>query len=166
MENKKITIENYQQNAMKTCLPSAKNSGYATLNYEAEYFELLAKIKSMQAKEIRDGYDFDKAKYLEKIKDELGDCYWQLALCCELRGLKFADKVNAEPIYPSTDCRIDLKRPKFYTICRRWIFQQFGYINYICDYYQFNILDILQRNIDKLQSRAERGVLKGSGDER
>lgn len=166
MEKEKVTIENYQELAMRTCLPTSMNSGYATQNFLAEYFELLAKIKSMYAKEIRDGEDFNADKYLDKIKDELGDCYWQLALCCQLKGLKFAEEFNGESIYPSTDCRIDLKRVKNFDICRQWIFRQFGYINYISDYFNFDINDILQRNIDKLASRKERGVLKGSGDDR
>lgn len=84
--SEKITIENYQKHAMKTCLPSAKNWGYATHNYKAELFELLAKIASFHAKQIRDGDDFDKEKYLDKIKDKIGDCCWQLALICELRN--------------------------------------------------------------------------------
>ena len=166
-ENKEIvTIENYQQLAMRTCLPTSMNSGYATQNFLAEYFELLAKIKSMYAKEIRDGADFDAEKHINKIKDELGDCYWQLALCCQLKGLKFSEEFKAESIYPSTDCRIDLKRVKNLEICRQWIFRQFGYVNYILNELDFDILDILQRNIDKLASRKERGVLKGSGDDR
>ena len=166
MNETKVTIENYQQLAMRTCLPTSMNSGYATQNFLAEYFELLAKIKSMYAKEIRDGVDFDKTKHINKIKDELGDCYWQLALCCQLKGLKFAEEFNAEAIYPSTDCRIDLKRVKDFEICRNWIYQQFGCIKYILNELNFDILDILQRNIDKLASRQERGVIKGSGDNR
>ena len=158
--NEKITIENYQENAIRTCLPSVRNSGYATLNYEAEYFELLAKIKSMQAKEIRDGADFDKAKYLDKIKDKLGDCYWQLALCCELRELEFSSEIDLESIFPSTDCKVDTKRTKDFRICRQWIFRQFGHMNFIRKYFGFDINEILQRNIEKLASRAEIGVAK------
>lgn len=153
----KITIENYQENAMRTCLPSARNWDYAIHNYKAELFELLAKIESFIAKQIRDGAEFDKAKYLEKIKDELGDCYWQLALLCELGGRQFAQCYY--------DCGLE---------CESFIsfvdepnaMNEFARLDNIVRQSGFDINDILQRNIDKLASRAERGVLKGSGDNR
>lgn len=162
MNKEKITIENYQKHAMKTCLPSAKNWDYATHNYRAELFELLAKIESFHAKQIRDGEDFDKAKYLDKIKDELGDCYWQLALICELRNEKFKknykDKVDWA-LYALVS-HIDFES------CIYDVWREFGRIDLIVRKFKFDINEILQRNIDKLQSRQERGVLKGSGDNR
>lgn len=36
MKKEKVNIENYQENAMRTCLPSARNWDYATHNYKAE----------------------------------------------------------------------------------------------------------------------------------
>ena len=35
-----------------------------------------------------------------------------------------------------------------------------------CFFYGVELMDIMQQNIDKLASRAKRGVIKGSGDER
>ena len=162
MENKKITIKNYQKHAMKTCLPSAKNWDYATHNYRAELFELLAKVESFYAKQIRDGDDFDKVKYLDKIKDEIGDCCWQLALICELRNEQF--KCNYE--YKRYHKLYDLVVSMDFESCIDDVWYEFGRINLIIRMFRFDINEILQRNINKLASRAERGVLKGSGDER
>lgn len=158
----KITIENYQQNAMRTCLPSAKNWEYATHNYRAELFELLAKIESFYAKQIRDGDDFDRAKYLDKIADEIGDCYWQLALICELRNEQFKSNYEDEVDWVSYDfiVRMDFK------LLVGDVRIEFSRLDFIVKMFDFDINEILQRNIDKLASRAERGVLKGSGDSR
>lgn len=163
MKKEKITIENYQEHAMKTCLPSAKNWEYATHNYRAELFELLAKIESFHAKQIRDGADFDKAKYLDKIADEIGDCYWQLALICELRNeqfkLNYGYKLDWEIMY---DFVVRMHFDLFFSDARI----EFARIDSIVKMFDFDINEILQRNIDKLASRKERGMLKGSGDER
>lgn len=146
MEKEKITIQNYQEHAMRTCLPSAKNWSYAVFGLDAEYYELSAKMTGFKAKQIRDGDDFDEAKYLEKIKDEVGDNFWFIALKCELREIQFAE------IFDSGKFGHD---EEFV----RWLLQ-------VCEYFHFDINEILQRNIDKLASRKERGVLKGNGDER
>jgi NTP pyrophosphatase (non-canonical NTP hydrolase) len=157
-----ITIKNYQQHAMKTCLPSAKNWDYAIHNYKAELFELLAKVESFQAKQIRDGEDFDKAKYLEKIKDEIGDCFWQLALICELRNEQFEWHYNDKS---DRDLYVWIASMDFKS-CISDVWREFGRIGFIVKMFDFDINEILQRNIDKLSSRAERGVIKGNGDER
>jgi hypothetical protein len=162
MKNEKITIENYQQHAMKTCLPSARNWDYAIYNYRAELFELLAKVESFHAKQIRDGYDFDETKYLDKIKDEIGDCYWQLALICELRNERFKSNYEGKVEWSSYNRVMNMD----FESCISDVWFEFGRIVFIVRMFGFNINDILQRNIDKLASRAERGVLKGSGDNR
>ena len=166
MEN--ITIKNYQKHAMETCLPSAKNWEYAYYGFESEQYELYAKIWGGKAKAIRDGNNFNKIKSRTAISDELGDCYWFVALMCELTDCDFTDVVSFE----------------FSSLRMAWKFarQQFGLIKSL--FYAWELsksifelnkevrrlgelrCDILQRNIDKLASRAERGVLKGSGDNR
>lgn len=146
MKKEKVTIENYQELAMRTCLPSAKNWSYAVFGLDAEYYELLAKMAGFKAKKIRDGDDFEKAKYLEKIKDEIGDCFWFIALKCELREFQFAE------IFGSGKFGHDEE-----FVC---------WLSDVCDNFNFDINEILQRNIDKLASRAERGVIKGNGDSR
>ena len=143
----KITIENYQKHVMRTCLPSEKNWDYATFRLDAGYFKLLAKLYDYEAKKIRDGVDFNKAKYLDQIKDEIGYNFWFIALNCELREVQFAEIFNwtGKFVYK----------------------EDYAYwLSKVCEQFNFDINEILQRNIEKLASRAERGVLKGSGDER
>ena len=168
MNKETVTIENYQELAMRTCLPTAKNWLYAHFGLKSEVFELNAKICGGKAKSIRDGADFNKAKSTKAIFDEYGDCYWFIALICELTNSKFANVYNS----------------KFATLKMAWKFarQKLGIFKSIIysvnlsrlilslkkeqTAYGFLIREVLQANVDKLQSRAQRGVLKGSGDNR
>ena len=169
MENENVvTIKTYQQLAMRTCLPTAKNWGYAFYGLESEAYELYSKIWGGQAKLIRDGADFNEAKSTKAIFDEYGDCYWFIALICELTNSKFANVYNS----------------KFATLKMAWKFarQKLGIFKSIIycfnlsrlilslkkeqTAYGFLIREVLQANVDKLQSRQQRGVLKGSGDNR
>lgn len=163
------TIYNYKKQAMKTCLPSSYNWGYAINGIESEYYELKAKIKGAIAKEIRDGVDFNLQKSVNSISDEVGDCFWFLALMCELNDDKF------ENLFKSKNRFFIFKSVfKFFT--------QYGFINAIiysiklthlisflhktCFNFDLDMTECLQRNISKLLSRKERNVIKGSGDER
>ena len=155
MKQKKetVTIANYQQLAMRTCLPSAKNKDYAYWGYKSEYAELESKLYGRKAKQIR-GDSEDKLVELERqIIDEIGDCYWFIALKCHL------SKISFETLYKSkiTDLRgaveIDLK-------------QNIETLKSICKRFQTLSLTCMRANIDKLSSRKARGVLKGNGDER
>lgn len=42
----------------------------------------------------------------------------------------------------------------------------FWYLSELCNFYNISIEEVLQKNMDKLSSRKERGVLGGSGDNR
>lgn len=42
----------------------------------------------------------------------------------------------------------------------------FWFLAQFCDHLELNASEILQKNVDKLESRKERNVLKGSGDDR
>lgn len=163
-----VTIENYQKLAMRTCLPTAKNWIYAHFGLKSEVLELNAKICGYKAKSIRDGADFNKAKSTKAIFDEYGDCYWFIALMCELTNSDFSNVYNS----------------KFAMLKMAWKFarQKLGILKSIIysvnlsrlilslkkeqTAYGFLIREVLQANVDKLQSRQQRGVLKGSGDNR
>lgn len=153
---------------MRTCLPTAKNWLYAHFGLKSEVFELNAKICGGEAKSIRDGADFNKAKSTKAIFDEYGDCYWFIALICELTNSDFANVYNSD----------------FATLKMAWKFARmklgiFKSIKYCVNLSRlilslkkeqtacgFLIREVLQSNVDKLQSRAQRNVLKGSGDNR
>ncbi len=85
-----LLLNDYQQRAMSTCMPSCDNFAYMFLNFVGEVGEVASKI----AKSIRKGemeilnnelsalnfYDGEtSAKADDALKAELGDCLWQLA---------------------------------------------------------------------------------------
>ena len=72
-----VTVKHYQELAMRTCLPSAKNWEYCDCLIAFEIGEAFGKW----GKKFRDG-SFDK----DKLADELGDVFWGVALACELGG--------------------------------------------------------------------------------
>lgn len=155
-----VTVKNYQELAMRTCLPSAKNWEYCYCLIASEIGEAFGKW----GKKFRDG-SFDK----DKLADELGDVFWGLALACELAERKFEDiwnvcksrtVVSLVVFSPSTLCEnaealrmLDLTMVMEFA---KTFAKQCG----------IDPLDCLKRNIAKLADRQERGVIKGNGDER
>lgn len=169
--NKKIEsvkISNYQALAMRTCLKSAKNMMYAKSNLVAELAELVAKVEGYRAKQIRDRRYFDAEKSRMEIRDEIGDCFWQLALLCELKMNKFEkffkdSKSNMSSgitinSYIDWDWNCDI--PDFGEL------GLFSYLKGICKVYRLKPSDCLRANIRKLASRQLRGKIKGNGDNR
>lgn len=77
-----MKFDNYQIEAFKTALPSAKRLDYAVLGLCSEAGELAGKFK----KSLRDG-KFDKIAFL----DEAGDCLWYLGLICSLEQVSLND---------------------------------------------------------------------------
>lgn len=98
MENKELTLNEYQQKAMTTCMPSSCNVAYMLLNLQGEVGEFSSKL----AKHIRKGEATVVANHLqwnkftlseEQIKEyenllkaEAGDIMWQTAGLCEVMG--------------------------------------------------------------------------------
>lgn len=127
-----LTLNEYQQKAMTTCMPTCNNIAYMTMNLCGEVGELHSKL----SKAIRKGKLFigtsDRGKNgelimtqtfhnmsEEEIKDiekECGDVMWQIAGVCSVLG--------------------------------------------------FSLEDVCRQNLEKLQSRQQRGVLDGNGDNR
>ena len=145
----KITINNYQENAMRTCLPSCKNKDYAYYGYISEWYEYRSKIYGYFAKKIRGDSEEKLTQVKEQIKDELGDCFWFIALKCELAGLDFAEMYRLKNALVDSDIAEEMLK-----------------IVSACQGCKFEVEDVLQRNIEKLASRAERGVITGNGDNR
>lgn len=155
-----VIIKNYQELAMRTCLPSAKNWEYCYCLIASEIGEAFGKW----GKKFRDG-EFDK----DKLFDELGDVFWGIALACELGGYSFEElwgfddsKHYLEVMFPT---------PNFFADWD-WVLEEKEVWNYLayaksfakqCD---IDPLECLRRNIAKLADRKARGVIKGNGDER
>ena len=51
MENKELTLNEYQKDAMTTCMPSCENFSYMTLNLMGELGEFASKIGKLIRKE-------------------------------------------------------------------------------------------------------------------
>lgn len=98
-----MTLIEYQQQAMTTCLPEANNFNYMMLNLVGEVGEFSGKI----AKAIRKGKlhvikggqigwstDVDDIEILdfdEELRKEAGDILWQLTGLCEVMGWLLED---------------------------------------------------------------------------
>ena len=93
-----MTLNEYQNMAMTTCMPSCDNFAYMMLNLVGEVGEFASKV----AKEIRKEnmcigvnltkrnehywftHDGDSYAKEEELKKEAGDILWQLAGLCEV----------------------------------------------------------------------------------
>lgn len=157
---KEVTVKNYQELAMQTCLPSAKNWEYCYCLIASEIGEAFGKW----GKKLRDG-KFDK----KKLTDELGDVFWGVALACELGEYNFRKlwrSTNAGPsigikyFLPKTIMRGNVFLSEEHIKCVIWFAKNFA------KQCSIDPLECLRRNIAKLADRQERGVIKGNGDER
>lgn len=100
LTNQGLTLNDYQDLAMKTCMKSCDNFGYMMLNLVGELGELASKI----AKDIRKGQieidsrygssctlipymnEDEWAKRYEEYELEAGDILWQLSGFCKVMG--------------------------------------------------------------------------------
>lgn len=124
---KELTLNEYQELAMQTCMDTCFNDSYMLLNLVGEIGELTSKIAKQQRK---GNIEFDEQgcivylhssddeveRFDDELRKEAGDILWQLAGFCMVMG--------------------------------------------------WPLNDVGQENIDKLASRAERGVIDGNGDNR
>ena len=95
---KELTLNDYQERAMTTCMPTCENASYMLLNLVGEIGEFASKI----AKHISKGeagigsgdtpnqfYFTAKANFLTDrvaLRKEAGDILWQLAGLCKVMG--------------------------------------------------------------------------------
>jgi NTP pyrophosphatase (non-canonical NTP hydrolase) len=104
-----LTMNGYQEAAMKTCMPTCYNFSYMMLNLIGEVGELASKV----AKDIRKGnVDIDTGKGYtselmpnmpfdewvirsEEYMAEAGDILWQLSGLCKVMGWELEDVAKA-----------------------------------------------------------------------
>lgn len=93
-----MTLDEYQEQAMTTCMPTCDNISYMMLNMMGEVGELASKI----AKSIRKGQakiENNKLVWIERptaegeyrLRAEVGDCLWQLSGICHVMGWRLSD---------------------------------------------------------------------------
>lgn len=98
---KKLTLNDYQEKAMTTCMPSSENFSYMFLNLVGEVGEFASKV----AKHIRKenlaldnnnlqgqwNLDDDTDAEINELKKEAGDILWQLSGLCKVMGWDLQD---------------------------------------------------------------------------
>lgn len=103
-----MTLNEYQEKAMSTCMDSCNNFSYMMLNLVGEVGELSSKVAKMIRKGIfeiggesklrvnvkaMNGGDFDTIA--KELKLEAGDIAWQLAGLCEVLGWSLEEVCQA-----------------------------------------------------------------------
>ena len=98
-----MELNQYQESAMTTCMPSSENFSYMFLNLVGEVGEFASKVAKAIRKEtgMMDGSNFYYYKFqdgeksssemYEELKKEAGDILWQLAGVCSVMGWKLED---------------------------------------------------------------------------
>lgn len=169
-KREKITFANYQKEAMKTCLPSCRdNKLYLDFGIRSEVYELLAKLEGYIAKVFRGDFDGKPEKIKEvhaKIRDEIGDVAWFLALYCEQTGKSFEKLAKAAPADKFEDFVMSYEYSNIGAMSDCFFFSFMAAIKRICKEVNIKLSDTLRANIAKLASRKERGKIQGDGDER
>ena len=93
-----MTLKEYQERAMTTCLPHSKNVAYMLLNLVGEVGEIAGKV----SKVIRNGeahftgygnigFNKTEPEIEEGLKKEVGDVLWQLSGLCSVMGWSLED---------------------------------------------------------------------------
>ena len=168
-----VNIEEYQQRAVATALPTALNYDYLIPGLVAEVGEVFGKV----AKSVRD--EWSRERLQDELKAELGDCVWFSVLICHVADVEPAPLKRVVEDLTSQEVLTDLLEVtnKLQEISSRrefeshnaWYFWTELYTQYIARVamvYEIDMQEILEYNIEKLESRKARGTLKGSGDSR
>lgn len=103
MEKKELTLKEYQEKAMTTCMPSSENFSYMFLNLVGEVGEFASKVAkhirkghySIMDSNIANGSNIDDLTEpqiaLDELKKEAGDILWQLSGLCTVMGWSLED---------------------------------------------------------------------------
>lgn len=188
-----MTLNQYQKQAITTKIYADEAAlSYLALGLGGESSELFEKIKEnrneittlggeklqLLAKEIGDVYWY-LAGLAEETNQELGDIYFDYSKDLPVDS-KFDDVVDMlvietgailevfkkaqrddyqlfikKQLVPGKFAKMNASIAKLLTICE-----------YLASFFGVQVGTILQQNVDKLASRAKRGTLSGSGDER
>lgn len=97
-----MTLEEYQERAMTTCLPTSENFSYMALNLVGEVGELCSKVAKAIRKKQMEIKDNDLRMYSQgddeaawdretEMRKEAGDILWQLSGLCTVMGWNLED---------------------------------------------------------------------------
>ena len=175
-----LTLAGYQQRAAATAEPRAYDLEYLVPGIIGEVGELFGQ----RAKAHWHGWM--PGKLGEQIVKEYGDICWMTALLLHTRGIDYLD-----PAYPAAGgVRWGRMNPNHALLSAsqnvhlQWLMEEEGISDsekwmdesvsrlwrvlraHCQDITGLPFQDVLQANLEKLASRAARGVLRGSGDDR
>ena len=103
MKNKELTLNQYQEQAMSTCMDSCNNYSYMMDNLVAEVGEFAGKVSKAKRKGMvrftEDGniaFNEDvtigeRLEFHSELMKEAGDILWQLSGLCHVFGWSLAD---------------------------------------------------------------------------
>ena len=88
-----MTLEEYQKQAMTTCMASSENFSYMFLNLVGEVGEFASKVaKAIRKNQISVVYnEIVGTTDAEELQKEAGDILWQLSGLCSVMGWKLED---------------------------------------------------------------------------
>lgn len=95
-----MTLNEYQKQAMTTCMPSSENFSYMFLNLVGEVGEFASKVAKAIRKDmwmingngkvlVGDAVECEKLKH--DLRAEAGDILWQLSGLCTIMGWSLED---------------------------------------------------------------------------
>ena len=89
-----MELNEYQEKAMTTCMPSSNNFSYMFLNLVGEVGELASKVaKAIRKEQNRIEYNDLLVTHTndEELQKEAGDILWQLSGFCTVMGWSLED---------------------------------------------------------------------------
>lgn len=168
-----VNIEEYRQRAVATALPTALNYDYLIPGLVAEVGEVFGKV----AKSVRD--EWSRERLQDELRAELGDCVWFYVLLCHVASIDprdakaypeaLSDKEVLQDLLDVTARIQNLSTwatLRGFSAWRYWLGLYHSYIARVAMVYEIDMQEILEYNIEKLESRKARGTITGSGDVR
>ena len=168
-----MTLNEYQQKTHETAVyPQECAKEYLLLGLAGEVGEICNKYK----KTIRDNKPIDD----DDMISELGDVMWYVSELCNLYKLNF-DKIMERATWRNLiNVNLNITKLIFNLVTYiskilnkdskvviKHTFEYFSVdILYIMKKFDIQLHEVLSKNIAKLQDRKNRGVIKGSGDNR
>lgn len=144
-----MTLNEYQEQAMTTCMESSNNVGYMFFNLIGEVGELAEKINNNAG----DG----TLVQLSRICGEFSDIAKKIRKEPDGRMARIY-KIVMEPVESLTDGeKVEIQKE-----AGDILWQLSG----LCSVMGWSLEDIAQQNLDKLASRKQRNVIDGNGDNR
>lgn len=169
-----MDLQEYQQLTHQFAeYPEEKAIEYLSLKLISELCEYVKVARGTLTVRI----ETEAQDLIEKLKKEIGDCFWYLSefyslLNHELDGLAIEEDID---LFDSIErlsslvgkyIRKDYGKEKLYEKLYPLLQELVNCLLYQVENLEVPTSEILQANIDKLTSRKERGVIKGDGDDR